>query len=54
MLVMMGLEVVGFRPVKDGTVTVVEVMVAMGMAEEFYVETWKGCFNKKVEGGLCK
>ena len=45
---------VGFRPVKDGTVTMVEVMVAMGIAKEFSVGTWKGCFNKKVEGSLCK
>lgn len=47
-LVIMGLEAVGFRPVKEGTVTVVEVMVAMGMAEEFSVGTRKGCFNLKV------
>lgn len=43
--VVVGLEVADFRPVKDGRVTVGEVMVAIGMVEEFSIESWKGCFG---------
>lgn len=49
--VVMGLEVVDFRPVEDGRVTVEEVMVAMGVVEEFSVEGVFGWMKTKRKRG---